>query len=106
MLYNIHVNKMKKKTYLSVRVVPKSRRKITETDAKKKKCACTHLHNHTLSSLQQTTSTGLKLALRDQVSALSEMMRACKNFQQGSKIPTITYNWTSNIIRKSDELKS
>jgi hypothetical protein len=67
---------MKKKTYLSVRVVPKSRRKITESDAKKKKCTCKHLYNPTLSSLQQTTRTGLKLVLIEQTFTLSELMRA------------------------------
>ena len=82
MLYNIHVNKMKKKTYLSVRVVLKSRRKITETDAKQKKNV--HLHNPTLSSLQQTTSTGLKIILMEQTFTLSELMRACKYVQHVS----------------------
>ena len=72
---------MKKKTYLSVRVVLKSRRKITETDAKQKKNV--HLHNPTLSSLQQT-STGLKLILMEQTFTLSELMRACKYVQHVS----------------------
>ena len=52
---SLFANKMKNRKFYSVKTVPKSNRKIKQTDAKIDTCN-THLHERTLSCLGTDTS--------------------------------------------------
>jgi hypothetical protein len=78
---------MKNKKYHTVGTTPKS---------------STHIHDHSLSLLSTSiNSVRVKLLLYAQPAHLSEIMRSCKYFQLGSKIPTLTYTGrTATLLKK------
>ena len=80
---------MKNKKYHTVGTTPKS---------------STHIHDRSLSLLStgaSINSVRVKLIWYGQPAHLSEIMRSCKYFQLISKMPTLTYNGRTAILKKT-----
>ena len=91
-------NEMKNE-YYNVGIVPKSIRKIVETDPKS--ILLTHIHDRSLSWIGTGTSIksgGVKLVLWTQTSILSDIKRSCKCFPHASKLSNPTYKWVTSVV--------
>jgi len=93
-------NTIKLKKYLTVGTIRNSNIKVVEIC--KIDTPDTQILDRSLSWLSTGTSIkingGVKLVWWAQTFPLSEMVRSCKCFPRMNKMPTLTYNWTKNIL--------